>query len=142
VPAPQAPANTSPVATPTNTPEPGTPPGRYEVRGTQQKNDCANIGVYGRVREKGSDRPVQFATIEVKGDDSDFQGPYIGRTNHEGRYDIFIAGIENDDINGVEFEAKVVGAGVESEDTPKWEVSTDCNDENAVQVYEINWDKK
>jgi hypothetical protein len=130
------------VATPTNTPHPDTPPGRYEVRYLQQKNDCANIGVYGRVREKGSDRPVQFATIEVKGDDSDFKGPYIGKTNHEGRYDIFISGIENEDVNGVNFEAKVVGAGVESEDSPDWLVSTDCHDEDAIQVYEIDWDKK
>jgi hypothetical protein len=93
------------------------------------------------VREKGSDRPVQFATIEVKSDDNDYKGPYIGQTNSDGRYDIFISGLE-DDIDGVEFEAKVVGAGVETEDGVKWEVSTDCHEEDAIQVYEINWDKK
>ena len=141
VPAAPAPANTSPIAAPTNTPEPGTPPGQYEVRGTQQKNDCANIGVFGKVREKGSDRPVQFATIEVKGDDSDYQGPYIDKTNQDGRYDIFISGLK-EDIDGVKFKAKVVGAGVESEDTVEWEISTDCHGDDAIQVYEINWDKK
>jgi hypothetical protein len=93
------------------------------------------------VREKGSDRPVQFAAIEVKSDDNDYKGPYTDQTNSDGRYDIFISGLK-DDIDGVTFKAKVVGAGVESEDTVEWEVSTDCHDEDAIQVLEINWDKK
>lgn len=94
------------------------------------------------MREKGSDRPVQFVTIEVKSDDDDFKGPYTDKTNQDGRYDIFITGIDNDDVDGVEFKAKVVGDGVESEDTAEWEVSTDCKDDEAIQVYEINWNKK
>lgn len=143
VPAPTAaPANTSPVATPTNTPEPGTPPGRYEIDSEQNKEDCANIGIFGKVREKGSDRPVQFVTIEVKGDDDDFKGPYTDKTDANGRYDIFITGTDNDDVDGVEFKAKVVGDGVESEDTAEWIVSTDCEEDDATQVYEINWNKK
>lgn len=94
------------------------------------------------MKEKGSDRPVQFATIEVKGDDDDFKGPYIGKSNQDGRYDIFITGTDDEDVDGVEFEAKVVGDGVESEDTAKWIVSIDCDNDDAVQVYEINWSKK
>lgn len=94
------------------------------------------------MREKGSDRPVQFVTIEVKGNDDDFKGPYIGKSNKDGRYDIFITGIDDDDVDGVEFKAKVVGDGVESEDTAVWTVSTDCKDDDSTQVYEINWNKK
>lgn len=93
----------------------------------------------GQVREKDTDNPVQYVTIEVRGDDDKYKGPYIGRTDQEGKYGIFIGGLE-DDVDGVEFEAKVVGAGVESEDSPNWTVSDDCDD--GIQIYEINWDKK
>ncbi|NJN97091.1 MAG: hypothetical protein HC875_24865, partial [Anaerolineales bacterium] len=131
-----------PLTTPTNTPEPNTPPGSYEIENEQNKDDCANIGVFGKVKEKGSDRPVQFVTIEVKGDNDKFKGPYTDKTDANGRYDIFITGADNDDVDGVEFKAKVVGDGVESEDTAEWTVSTDCGDEDSTQVYEINWNKK
>jgi hypothetical protein len=133
--------DTSPVATPTNTPEPGTPPGKYEVASTDEDNDCANVGVRGRVREKGSDRPVQYVTIEVKGDSEKYKGPFIGKTDQDGKYGIFIGALDAD-LDGVEFEARVVGAGVESEDTKKWEVSDNCHDGQGIQIYEINWDKK
>jgi hypothetical protein len=129
------------VATPTNTPEPATPPGKYELASTQNKNDCANIGVIGKVREKGSDRPVPFVTIEVKGDDEDYRGPFIGKTGQDGKFSILITGLK-DNIDGVGFSAKITGPGVENEDDVEWEVSTDCEKEDAIQIFEINWDKK
>ncbi len=136
---PPAPANTSPVATPTNTPEPGTPPGRYEVEKEDGDNDCGNVGVIGRVREKGSDKPVQYVTIEVKGED-DYKGPYTGKTGADGKYSVLIGPVK-DNINGVEFEVKVVGGpGVESEDKVKWEASKDCHgSDEDIQVMKIDW---
>lgn len=111
------------------------------MRDTQQKNDCANIGVYGRVREKGSDRPVPFVTIEIKGE-GDYKGPYIGKTDKDGKYSVFIAPLK-DKVEGVKFEAKVVGAGVSIDDEDnEWRTSSDCHDNDGIQVYEMNWNKK
>lgn len=141
VPAPTpVPANISPVATPTNTAEPGTPPGRYEVEKEDGENNCGNVGVKGKVTEKGNDNPVQWVTIEVTGED-EFKGPYIGKTGSDGKYTILIGPV-NDDINGIEFKVKVVGAGAESEDTVKWEASDDCEGDEDIQVMEIDWVRK
>lgn len=142
VPAPApapAPANTSPVATPTNTAEPGTPPGRYEVEKEDGENNCGNVGVKGKVTEKGSDTPVPWVTIEVTGED-EFKGPYIGKTGSDGKYSILIGPV-NDDINGIEFKVKVVGAGAESEDTVEWEASDECEGDG-IQIMEVEWVRK
>jgi hypothetical protein len=77
----------------------------------------------------------------VKGKEDKYKGPYVGKTDKDGKYGILIGALDSD-LDGVEFEAKVVGAGVESEDSPDWEVSDNCDDEDGIQIYEINWDKK
>jgi hypothetical protein len=84
---------------------------------------------------------VQYVTVEVKGKEDKYKGPYSGRTDKDGRYNILIGPL-NDDLDDVEFEAKVVGAGVESEDSPDWIVSSDCDQDDANQIYEINWVRK
>jgi hypothetical protein len=129
----------SPQATPTATPEPATPRGRYEIRGTEGSNNCAHIAVIGRVVEKGGSQPVQNVTLEVKGDKNPYKGPFFGRTNEKGDYTVLIGELKND-VNGVEFEIKVQeSSGVVSEDKHKWKVSSDCHSDGVVQVMEVNW---
>ena len=95
------------------------------------------MGVRGRVTEKGSDRPVQFATIRVDGED-DFKGPFFGKSDEDGDYGIYIGPI--DDVGDMEFTAKVVGGGgVESEDEVDWVTDNDCHKDGAIQVMKINW---
>jgi hypothetical protein len=129
----------SPLATPTSTPEPGTPPGKYELRGTEFDQNCAHIAVTGRVVTKGGDDGVQWVTIEVTGDDDPYKGPFYGKSDSRGDYTVLIGELK-EDVDGVEFEAKIVGgAGVEPEDDFEWTVDSDCHDENTVQVVEIDW---
>jgi hypothetical protein len=135
------PQNTSPVATPINTPEPGTPPGRYEIDDEQDDPNCAHVGLIGQVVQKNNDQPVSFVTIEVTGDDDNYKGPYYGKTGADGKYTIVI-GEFTDDVKGTKFKAKVVGEGVDSEDTGEWIISDDCHNDDAVQIYEINWFRK
>lgn len=134
------PVATSPLATPTPTatPEPGTPPGRYEALSTDGIQNCYDIGVTGRVRTKSGDTPVQYVTIQVTGDEDDWEGPFIGKTDADGRYNIYIGPIG--DVGSVDFKAEVIGgAGVKSEDKPEWKTSGDCHKDGAIQVMEINW---
>lgn len=129
----------SPVATPTATPEPATPRGRYEIRGTEGSRNCAHVAVIGRVVEKGGSQPVQNVTLEVKGDKNPYKGPFFGRTNEKGDYTVLVGEVKND-VNGVEFEIKVQeSSGVVSEDKHKWKVSSDCHKDGVVQVMEVNW---
>lgn len=95
----------------------------------------------GRVTEKGNGNAIQFVTIEVRGDDDDYKGPFIGKTNEKGDYNIYIGPL--DKVGKVEFTAKVIGgAGVKSEDEVDWTTSKDCHASNAIQVMEINWGRK
>jgi hypothetical protein len=140
VPAPVSPV--SPVSAPTSTPEPGTPPGEYEEDDTDFDQDCANAGLIGRVYEQNGEAPIEYVTVQVTGDDDPYRGPYTAKTNKDGQYTIFIGGL-NDDIDGVEFEAKIIGGpGVESLDEVDWEVSSDCEDEDAIQIFIIDWQRK
>jgi hypothetical protein len=131
------PVANSPLATPTFTPEPGTPPGRYEAIRLDGEQNCFDIGVTGKVETKGGDDPIPHVTIQVTGDDDDYKGPFIGKTDESGRYNIYIGPI--DEVGSVEFEAVVIGGpGVESEDSPEWETSDDCHGDD-IQVMEIDW---
>lgn len=106
------------------------------------EQNCAHVGVYGHVFQRSGGAPVPYVTIQIKGDEDQFKGPYIGKTNENGDYTILIAEL-NGDLNGVEFEAEVIGgAGVESLDTPDWEVSDDCKKDGAIQVMRIDWKRK
>jgi hypothetical protein len=140
VPTPVSPI--SPVTTPTNTPEPGTPPGEYEEDDTDFDQDCANVGLIGRVYEQNGEAPIEHVTVQVTGDEDPYRGPYTAKTNKDGEYTVFISGL-NEDINGVEFEAVIIGGpGVESLDEVDWEVSDDCEDDDAIQIFIIDWQRK
>lgn len=129
----------SPVTTPTATPQPATPGGRYEIRNTEGSTNCGNVAAVGRVVDKGNDSPVQYVTLEVKGDKNPYKGPFYGTTNDRGDYTVLIGGLQ-DDIDGVEFKIQVQeSAGVDSEDDYEWTVSSDCHEDDAVQVMEVNW---
>ncbi len=138
------PVANSPLPTPTNTPELGTPNGRYEELEIDGEENCADIGVYGRVEEKSNDQPIPHVMIEVVRDDDeddfdDFQGPFTAKTDENGDYSIYVGPI--DDAGGIRLKARVVGGpGVISEDEPEWETSSDCDD--GIQVMEIDWGRK
>jgi len=141
-PTPTPPA-VSVVATPTPPPQPDTPPGRYEIRSTDEENNCAHVAVVGKVVEKGSDRPVQYVTIQVKGDEDPYKGPFVGKSNENGDYTVLI-GVLKEDIDGVDFEVEVIGgANVKSEDDWEWKAGDDCGDSSGdIQIMEIDWFKK
>ncbi len=134
------PVVSSPLATPTPLPEPDTPPGRYELEKQDWEPNCYDVGVTGRVRDKGDDKPIQWVAIEVTGDDDDVNGPFMSKTGADGKYSIYIGPL--DDVGGVELEARVVGPSVSSEDKPKWIVSDDCHDGDANQIMELDWQFK
>ncbi len=99
------------------------------------------MGVKGTVKEKDNDQPVQFVTIRVKGDDDDFKGPFIGQTDEEGYYGIYIGPLS--EVGKVEFVARVIGgANVKVEDQIRWTTSKDCEADGAIQVMEIDWGRK
>jgi len=133
------PASNSPLAPPTNTPQPGTPGGRYEALETEGENNCSDMGVVGWVKDKGNDQPIANVIVEVREDDGG--GTFTGVSDASGNYSIFIGPI--DDVGSKTFEAKVVGdPAVTSEDTVEWSTSRDCHDGNAIQVMRINWGYK
>jgi hypothetical protein len=127
------------LATPTNTPAPDTPSGKYEIEDNEPSKNCAHVAVVGRVLDRGDD-PVQYVTIQVTGDKSDYKGPYTGKTDKDGYYTVLIGEL-NEKVDGVEFEAKVIGPNVKTE-SHKWKVSSDCHEDGAIQVMEIKWQKK
>jgi hypothetical protein len=133
------------VATPTNTPQPDTPAGRYEVRSEDDDRNCAHVAVVGRVVEKGSERPVQFVAIEVSGDEDPYKGPFVAKTNSDGYYTIVIDEL-NENVDGIDFKVQVIGGdNVDSEDEPRWQAGDNCSsdeDNDDIQVMEINWYRK
>jgi hypothetical protein len=134
----------SPLPTPVPA-APDTPPGRYEELDIEGDNNCSDIGVFGYVKDKGNDNPVQYVTIEVRGefddDDDEFDGPYTDQTDENGRYDIYIGPIDR--VGGNNYAAKVIGPGnVTSEDTVEWETSKDCRDGGKIQIMQIEWGHK
>ena len=130
----------SPLSTPTATPEPDTPPGRYEHDREEGSTNCAHIAVFGQVIEREGKAPVPFVRLEVKGDKSKYAGPYTGKTDQDGYYTIVISEL-NDEVDEVDFTINVVGPRVESNDF-EWKVDSDCHKDGAIQVMEIIWKKK
>jgi len=119
-----------------------TPPGRYVDRDKEEQNNCAHIGVYGKVIDDKSKDPVPYVTFEVTGDKKPFKGPYTAQSNEKGDYTILIGEL-SDKVEGVEFKMKVTGGeGVKSEDKPTWITGKDCEDSSSIQIMKINWAKK
>lgn len=84
---------------------------------------------------------MQYVTIQVTGDEDEFKGPFIGKTDHRGDFTIYIGPI--DKAGGIEFKAEVIGGpGVDSEDKPEWKTSKDCKADGTIQVMKINWGRK
>jgi hypothetical protein len=138
VPAPVSPI--SPVATPTTTPLPNTRPGRYYEKDFEEEQNCAHIGVYGRVvRADKTKEGIEYVTVQVTGDKSPYKGPYTAKTNKDGYYTIVI-GEFKDNVDGVEFKAEIVGPGVDSKDKPEWETGKNCDED--TQIVKINWEWK
>jgi hypothetical protein len=130
----------SPLATPTNTPVSGSPPGKYKPSLVENQANCAHIGVTGVVREgdEEDDDPIQNVTIQVTGDEDGFRGPYYGTTDKDGVYGLVIGEFGKVPPR-VEFKAEVFGPGVDTDNEPKWQTTDDCHSDNAVQVKRINW---
>lgn len=140
IPAPVSPI--SPVAIPTNTPEPSTPPGEYEEDDTDFDQNCAHVGLTGRVYQQNGEAPIEHVTVQVTGDENPYKGPYTAKSNKDGEYTILIGEL-NKNIDGVEFEAIITGGpGVVSLDKVEWEVSDNCEDENAIQIFIIKWQRR
>lgn len=136
------PVAASVLPTPTNTPEPGTLPGEYEEDDTDFDQNCAHVGLTGRVYQQNGEAPIEYVTVQVTGDEDPYRGPYTAKTNADGEYTILIGELNND-IDGVEFEAIITGGpGVKSLDEVDWTVSSDCDDEDAIQIFIINWQRK
>jgi hypothetical protein len=142
VPPTPVPAAQSPLAapTPTNTPVPDTPAGDYELNDEDHSKNCAHVAVFGRVLNRNGDSPVQHVTIEVTGDKNAFKGPYTAKTDKDGYYTVVISELKSE-IDGVEFKAEVTGPNVESE-SYEWEVSSDCHEDGAIQVVELEWERR
>lgn len=142
VPPTPVPVAQSPLAapTPTNTSEPGTPPGRYEVDDEDTDNNCAHVAVIGRVINRDGGDGVQYVTIRVTGDEDEYKGPYTAKTDEDGYYTVLIGELDKD-IDGVEFDVEVIGANVRSE-SYEWEAGGDCHKEEDIQIMELKWERK
>jgi len=134
------PVANSVVATPTNPPDPDTPPGDYKLDNEEFDNNCAHVAAIGRVINRSGDDPVQYVTIEVTGDEDGFKGPYTAKTDKDGYYTVVIS-VLTEEIDGVEFKAKIIGPNVKTE-SYKWEVSDDCHDGDAIQIMELEWERR
>jgi hypothetical protein len=110
------------------------------VADQEWSENCFDVGVVGRVRDKGDDKPVQWVTIEITGNEDDVRGPFTGKTNADGNYNIYIGSL--DDVGGVELKARVTGPNAISEDEPEWVVVDNCDSDDANQIMEIDWDMK
>jgi hypothetical protein len=128
------------IATPTNPPDPDTPAGAYELELKESQNNCAHAAVIGRVYNRNGETPVQYVTVEVTGDEDAFKGPYTAKSDKDGYYTVLIGAL-TEEIDGVEFKAKIIGPNVETE-SYKWEVSDDCHDEDGIQIMELEWERR
>jgi len=101
--------------------------------------NCAHVAVVGRVVDKGNDKGIQWVTIEVKGDDDPYKGPFYAKSDERGDYTVLIGELKNN-VDEVEFDTQVVGGGsVVSEDDYQWTFGDDCHNDDDFQVMEINW---
>jgi hypothetical protein len=133
----------SPLATPTNTAVPGSPPGEYKPHRVEGESNCAHVGVAGIVRDgdEDDDAPVPNVTILVSGDEDGFRGPYYATTGKDGTYGLVIGEFGKVPTR-VEFRAEVYGPDVKTENRPEWQTTNDCHSDNAVQVMRIDWAKE
>ncbi|MCB0224848.1 MAG: hypothetical protein KDI02_14245 [Anaerolineae bacterium] len=136
------PAEISPVATPTNTAIPGSPPGEYRPKETEKRANCAHLGVTGYVRDGDDDDDPRLpgVTIQVTGDEDGFRGPFYATTDGKGEYGMVI-GEFGKIPERVEFVAEITGENVKTEDRPKWSFSDNCNSNDALQIMYIIWSK-
>lgn len=134
------PVANSVIATPTNPPDPDTPSGDYEIEVKEPHNNCAHVAVFGKVYNRKSETPVQYATIQVTGDEDGFKGPYTAKSDKDGYFTVVIGELSGE-VDGVDFKAKIVGPNVKTEGH-EWRVSDDCHDEDAIQVMEIEWERR
>lgn len=99
------------------------------------------MGVYGIVRDgdDDDDDPMPNVTIELKGDEEGYEGPYYVTTGSDGKY-TYVFG-EYGDVGRVEFRAKIIGPDVKTDDRPRWKTTGDCHEDDALQVMRIDWAK-
>ena len=137
-----APVDVSPLATPTNTSVPGSPPGVYRPKEIEEQANCAHLGIAGYVRDGDDDDDPRLpgVTIQVTGDEDGFRGPFLTTTDGSGEYGLVI-GEFGKIPDRVEFVAQVIGEGVETEDRPEWSFDDNCNASDARQIMRIIWSK-
>jgi hypothetical protein len=128
----------SPIPTPTPA-DGNTRPGKYEARDSHGEQNCDRVGVAGNVREEGDKTSIQFVEVEVTGEDKDYKGPYITKTDGNGNYDIFLG--HPDQVKGKIFNARIIGGGVDSEEI-RWRTSSSCNQVGGIQMMYINWQRR
>lgn len=129
----------SPLATPTNTAVPGSPSGKYRVINTESEPNCAHYGVTGVVNDEDEDR-MPNVTVQVTGDEDGFRGPYLATTNGDGEFGLVIGELGKVPTR-VEFTAEIYGTDVKTEDRPKWSFNDDCHQDNARQIFRIEFRK-
>jgi hypothetical protein len=131
----------SPLATPTWTPVPGSPPGKYKPRNEKGEPNCAHVGVYGTVRDGNDDDddPIANVTIQVTGDKDGYRGPYYGTTGSDGKYSIVVDQFGK--VGRVEFRAEVFGPDVKTDNRPKWKTTENCRLNDSLQIMRIDWAK-
>lgn len=137
-----APEANSPLATPTNTAVPGSPPGKYRPKRVEKEANCAHYGVAGVVRDGDDDDDplMPNVTIQVTGDEDGFRGPYRATTNSNGEYGLVIGELGTVPER-VEFRAEIFGPDVNTDNRPEWSISDDCHEDNALQVLRVDWSK-
>ncbi|HMR68022.1 MAG TPA: hypothetical protein PKE64_28765, partial [Anaerolineae bacterium] len=130
----------SPLATPTNTPVPGSPSGKYRVVKTESESNCAHYGVVGVVKDEDEDR-MAGVTVQVTGDEDGFRGPYLATTDGDGEFGLVIGEVGKVPTR-VEFTAQIYGTDdVKTEDRPKWSFNDDCHEDDALQVMRVEFRK-
>lgn len=123
----------SPIVTPTASPTPDTPPGEYDLDDVYEEQNCADIGVYGYVRDD-HENPLPDIVIEAGGEGRKI----FVRTNKDGFYSVFLAPLIEKPSG--KWYVQVVRQGQRvSNEKYEWRTGPDCESDD-VQVVRVDWE--